>query len=103
VTRIDGFNPLATSRTAQSLGPDRIDRNGNGRSGEAEGIGAQDRATLSPRGRFIGHAVAAVASAPEIRAEKVAALKAAIADGTYRSNARDIAARLLAGGSLELD
>jgi flagellar biosynthesis anti-sigma factor FlgM len=103
VTRIDGFNPLATSRTAQSLGTEGIERNGNGRNGETEGIGAQDRATLSPRGRFIGQAVAAVASSPEIRAEKVAALKAAIADGSYKSNARDIAARLLASGSLELD
>ena len=103
MTRIDGFNPLATSRTGQSLGADGVDRNGAGRNGEAEGVGAQDRATLSPRGRYIGQAVAAVASAPEVRAEKVAALKAAIADGSYKSNARDIAARLLASGSLELD
>jgi negative regulator of flagellin synthesis FlgM len=103
MTRIDGINPLATSRLGHNPAAEGEERDGSERAGAAERAGAQDRATLSVRGRFIGQAVAAVASAPEVRAERVAALKAAIADGSYKSNARQIAARLLASGSLELD
>jgi flagellar biosynthesis anti-sigma factor FlgM len=46
----------------------------------------------------MAEAARAVSESRDVRAEKVAALKAAIANGTYSSNAREIAARLLADG-----
>jgi negative regulator of flagellin synthesis FlgM len=57
--------------------------------------GRYDDVTLSNRGRVVALAARAVAASPDVRAEKVAALKAAIADGNYGSDARAIARRLL--------
>jgi flagellar biosynthesis anti-sigma factor FlgM len=46
----------------------------------------------------VAEAARAVSQSRDVRSEKVAALKAAIANGTYRSNAREIAERLVANG-----
>ena len=64
----------------------------------ARARGRQDVLNLSDRGRVVAEAASAVANSRDVRAEKVAALKAAIANGTYSSNAREIAARLIANG-----
>jgi flagellar biosynthesis anti-sigma factor FlgM len=58
---------------------------------------------LSDRGRVVGVAALAVAQSPDTRAAKVAALTASIADGTYTSNARAIAERLMATGGLAIN
>lgn len=60
--------------------------------------GRQDAVNLSNRGRLVAEAAQAVANSRDVRAEKVAALKAAIANSTYSSNAREIAERLIANG-----
>jgi len=99
MTRIDGLNPLGTSRTMQGQGASGLDAAGGDRHGAAERAdGRQDLVSLSSRGRIVAEAAHAVARTPDVRAEKVAALKAAIAAGSYRSDAREIAERLLTGG-----
>ncbi len=99
MTRIDGLNPLVTGRTAAGQSSAPVD--GDGASGGPNGAGAagrQDVVDLSNRGRIVALAAWAVSDSGDVRAERIAALKAAIADGTYRSNAREIAARLLGNG-----
>jgi flagellar biosynthesis anti-sigma factor FlgM len=99
MARIDGLN-LGGTHLNPAGGPGAAGQ--AAQSGSAQGANgaraAQDVLTLSPRGRIVAEAARAVAEARDVRAEKVAALKAAIASGTYSSNAREIAARLLADG-----
>ncbi len=100
MTRIDGVNPLATSRTQHGQAAGGIESPGARPHEDGERIaGPQDEISLSRRGRIVADAVRAVAAAPDVRAEKIAQVRASIADGTYRSNAREIAARLLASGT----
>ncbi|MEO9255641.1 MAG: flagellar biosynthesis anti-sigma factor FlgM, partial [Tepidiformaceae bacterium] len=61
--------------------------------------GRQDVLSVSDRGRVVAVAARAVNGSRDVRSEKVASLKAAIADGSYKSNAREIAERLLSNGS----
>ena len=99
MTRIDGINNLATSRLGQSQGAEATPA-GEERTAEANKLGRQlDEVRLSSRGRVVAEAMRAVDEAPDVRMEKVDALKAAIANGSYTSNAREIASRLLATGT----
>jgi len=100
MTRIDGLNPLSTSRTTSGLASAGVDAGSDERAatGGATGAGRQDVLSVSSRGRVMAVAASAVAESRDVRAEKVATLKAAIADGSYRSNAREIASRLVADG-----
>lgn len=98
MTRIDGLNPLATGRTMAGQASSAIEGNDNDRSANGVAAGRQDVLAVSARGRIVATAAHEVSSASDVRAEKVAALKAAIAGGTYTSNARAIAQRLLANG-----
>ncbi len=97
MTRIDGLNPLLTGRLAGGNASPSVDSD---RQAGAEGAsaGRQDVISLSDRGRVVAIAARAVGESRDVRAEKVAALKAQIANGSYRSNAREIATRLLANG-----
>lgn len=99
MTRIDGLNPLSTSRTSSGVATSGID---GGDSQHADGTnkagGRHDVLALSNRGRIVAEAAAAVVGSRDVRTEKVLALKAAIADGSYTSNAREIAERLFANG-----
>lgn len=100
MTRIDGLNPLQTSRLGQGQPIDPASEDGSRRAKDASAVGSGgDLASISNRGRAIGDAVSAVQNSSDVRQEKVAALKAAIANGDYHSNAREVADRLLAGGS----
>lgn len=97
MTRIDGLNPLSTSRTMSGLAPSPAESSDNDASAEASrASGRQDVLALSSRGRVVAEAAQAVHRAPDVRTEKVLALKASIANGTYTSNARDVAQRLMA-------
>jgi negative regulator of flagellin synthesis FlgM len=99
MTRIDGLNNLATSRQGQSQGAEALP-SGEDRTEEANKLGRQlDEVRLSNRGRVVADAMRAVHNASDVREAKVATLKAAIANGSYTSNARDIASRLLATGT----
>ncbi|MGD9331284.1 MAG: flagellar biosynthesis anti-sigma factor FlgM [Desulfobacterales bacterium] len=54
-----------------------------------------DRVTLSPKARELLEAQRILAATPDIREEKVAAIKARIADGRYRIDSERVAARMI--------
>ena len=56
---------------------------------------AQDRVELSSQSRDLQRIREVLAQTPDIRAEKVAALKKAVADGRYQVKAEDIAAKMV--------
>ncbi len=99
MARIDGLNLSGASMNPASAAGGASGAPG---SPEAEAAlkarGRQDVLNLSNRGRIVAEAARAVADSRDVRAEKVAALKAAIANGSYSSNAREIAERLVANG-----
>lgn len=98
MTRIDGLNPLLTGSTQRGQASSGVD-GADGSNGQAQGAGGrQDVIALSDRGKIVALAARAVADSRDARQERVLALKAAIANGTYTSNAREIASRLLANG-----
>lgn len=99
MARIDGLNLSGASMNPATAAAGAAGTPG---SAEAEAAlkarGRQDVLNLSNRGRIVAEAARAVADSRDVRAEKVAALKAAIANGSYSSNAREIAERLVANG-----
>jgi flagellar biosynthesis anti-sigma factor FlgM len=99
MTRIDGLGSLATSRTMQGNAAQGIDGGEGGPGASEKANGRQDNISVSGRSRMVANAARAVHDAPDVRAERVAALKASIADGTYASDSRAIAERLLRSGS----
>lgn len=54
-----------------------------------------DRFEISQTGKDMQTAKAAVAAAPDVRADKVAAIKARIANGTYNVTGMDLANKLV--------
>jgi negative regulator of flagellin synthesis FlgM len=54
-----------------------------------------DAVSISDKARSLSAAHKAVADAPDVREDRVSALKAAIADGTYSVNSRNLASKLL--------
>lgn len=100
MNRIDGLNPLITSRTLGGSATGAAEGADPDRNREAEAVGGkQDAVLLSFRSRTMADVSQAVASAPDVRADRVATIRAQIANGTYTSNAREIAIRLLSSGS----
>jgi negative regulator of flagellin synthesis FlgM len=99
MNRIDGSNPLATSRLGQGMAPQQVNGERSAEADAAHGATGRDLASISTRGRFVAETVRAAQDSPDVRVDKVAALKASIANGTYHSNARDIALRLASGGT----
>jgi negative regulator of flagellin synthesis FlgM len=63
---------------------------------------AADAVSVSSKGQEIGKALQALAGLPDVRADKVAALKAQIEAGTYQVSGRDIAESLLRRASDKL-
>lgn len=101
MTRIEGLNPLATGRTIGGQASPGIDATDTDRkSSPVAAGGRQDVLSVSDRGRTVAVAALAVRESSDVRSDKVAALQAAIASGSYKSNARDIAERLMANGGL---
>ncbi len=54
-----------------------------------------DRVSVSPQARLFTEAYTAATNAPEIRQNKIAALKEQVASGTYQVDSRQIAEKLL--------
>jgi len=54
-----------------------------------------DGVSISDTARSLAAARKAVADAPDVREDRVSALKAAIADGTYTVDSRNLASKLL--------
>lgn len=100
MNRIDGVNPLATSRMAQGQATQSVDLAGQGPDGGLAPVaGPQDNVRLSQMARTVAEVAAYVAAAPDARAARVTALRQAIANGTYVVDAGEIASRLAAAGS----
>ncbi|SNS75518.1 anti-sigma-28 factor, FlgM family [Granulicella rosea] len=55
----------------------------------------QDQTSLSGASNLLSKAVASSSSVSDVRFEKVAALQAAIADGTYSVSSHDVAAKIV--------
>ena len=99
MARIDGLNLSgANLNPAGAAGAGGPSQDAAAAAAALKARGRQDAISLSNRGRLVGEAALAVATSRDVRTEKVAALKAAIANGTYSSNAREIAERLYANG-----
>jgi negative regulator of flagellin synthesis FlgM len=104
MTRIDGINPGAAGRTMAGNAPSGVESGGGigGKAGAEEAKSAsQDRISVSDRARVMAAVSRSVAATGDVRAEKVASLKAAINDGSYEVDVNGIAARLLRGGSFD--
>jgi negative regulator of flagellin synthesis FlgM len=88
-------------QAGRAFGIDRINR--PGRRSRAEGAGAPARApsdavSLSDQAKTLAAARRAVDSAPDIRQDKVDAIKQAISDGTYSVSARELARKMIDAG-----
>ena len=62
-----------------------------------------DRVELSPQSRDMNKIHEILASTPEVRTEKVAALKKAISEGTYNVKTGDVADKMVQEMALELN
>ncbi len=99
MARIDGLNLSgANLNPASAAGVGAGSQDPAAAEAALKARGRQDAVSLSNRGRLVAEAAQAVAASRDVRTEKVATLKAAIANGTYSSNAREIAERLFANG-----
>ena len=98
MNRIDGVNPLTTSRTQHGAAAGAADA-ALSRRGPGDGVdGRRDALSVSERGRVVARAAVAVQGAADVREARVAALRAAIAAGTYHIDAEAVARRLIANG-----
>lgn len=97
MNRIDGMNTLGTSRTQAGSAAGAADAAKSTKSPSSSEVlpGPQDKVSVSGRSRVMADATAAVNSARDVRAEKVAALKASIANGTYSADPMQLATRML--------
>ena len=86
---------------ARAYGIDRLSRPRKGDSTEAPGGAGEspsDAVSLSDQAKSLAAARKAVHEAPEVRQEKVEAIRQAIADGTYQVSARELARKLIDTG-----
>ncbi|MCR5684380.1 MAG: flagellar biosynthesis anti-sigma factor FlgM [Lachnospiraceae bacterium] len=82
--RIDAMNQV--SQIYQQTGTKRV--------AKAASTGVSDKLELSQLGRDMQVAKAAVKAAPDVRADRVAELKAQVANGTYSVSDDDLAEKL---------
>jgi len=66
--------------------------------GGVRDTGGADTAAITADARRVNDAAPVIEGSPEVRTDRVLQLKAAIADGAYESDAREVARRLLARG-----
>ncbi len=87
---IDRIGSLGFTRPEKPAGSD----NAAGRPKSSRG-GAEDRLELSAEAREIGALVDKTRALPEIRQERVDAVRRSLADGTYDVDARQLARAVL--------
>ena len=61
----------------------------------ADSTGSKPDVSLSPQAQQIGRLESSIHAAPDVDSDKVAALRQAIADGSYQIDAESIAQRML--------
>lgn len=88
-------NQNAVSRLAKILQPERVERVQQPQPPVRKTEG--DTVTLSAQGREMHALRMRLAEVPDIRADRVAALKAAISAGTYRVSSQAVAESMLRG------
>lgn len=64
----------------------------------AEPAAEADKAGITDGARELGHARAVVEAAPDVRADRIQALRKQIADGTYHPDPREIAREIIERG-----
>ena len=84
---------VASSETV-AVGPRRVDRG----AGQVTPGRRTDRVQFSAAALDLSHALRSVSEAPDVRADRVEALRAAIEAGTYRVDADAVAGRLVERG-----
>lgn len=87
----------STSRTPGATPPAGSE---DGASGAARGGRRVDRVTLSPEGLQLQRVLDAMGEVPDVREERVAALRQQIADGTYDRGLTEVATRIVENGGL---
>ena len=81
-------------RVQKPEGKEAIERSGRSEKSAQKGH-LQDRVQLSEKAKKVEHLHRAVDAVPEVRQEKVQALKRAIQEGTYQVDAERIAQKML--------
>jgi len=88
----------------QTYGQDRLGRSdasesagatGKGSGSEASQATSTDRVTLSDNAKLVSQATKDAQDAPDVRADKVASLKAQVEAGTYQPDSTKIAEKML--------
>jgi len=91
--------------TGLNGGLDRVDldpRQKRPEPAEQDGIpSGSDRIELSVRGREIQHLDQLIQAAPDVRQEKIDAVRSAIEAGTYNVKAEKIADKIIGGGIID--
>ena len=95
-TLLRNLDPYNRARVEQKNGdaPERA------ATGQAPAARQGDRVSLSDEARLHTLARSEAAAAPEVRREKVDALKQSVADGTYTVDPRKVAEKLVASEAL---
>lgn len=100
------MSPVSGSKgveqASQAFGINRLTKAGK-RAGAGEAAGREessppDAVSFSDEAKSLSAARQAVQDAPDVRQDKVEAIKQAIADGTFQVSARDLARKLIDAG-----
>lgn len=97
IERIDGARGHQPVRGPEAT-PDRVKSAGNDRPGSAPKADGVDTVSLSDRAQELKAAMKAVQQAPDVREDRVAALRQQIADGSYGVPSDVLARDILRGG-----
>ena len=96
---IDGSKGV--EQVSQALGINKSSRAGRRssvRDVSASASTASDAVTLSDQAKQLSVVRQAVSESPDVRQEKIDAIKQAIADGTFQISARELARKLIESG-----
>ncbi len=99
---IDGNNPINSSTLGSSRGKQAVSGSAEAKTSTAAKTGAstQESVSLSQQGQNLSKLEANIQNAPAVNEDRVAALKKAVADGSYQINATSIAGKLLSQDQL---
>lgn len=90
VINANTLDPYAKTEHSEALNSDKARR-----GAETQRPDAGDRASVSPEAKLRAEGYSAALSAPEVRSEAVAGIKAKIEAGEYKIDSQNIAAKML--------
>jgi negative regulator of flagellin synthesis FlgM len=94
ITRVTGQEQLPVTSSISAAASVRANAY---RSSTTTSVARQpDAVSLSDQARSLASAIKKVSGTPEVREDRVAAIRAALANGTYQVSSRDLASSLLA-------